>query len=443
MGIFNNYTFGNAIYTAIQNSRTKKDIRRIVQQVSDANYANRAVTAMPYVNNAQLLLTSGDDNDVYRYDTQSQTPALDYIWGVNKDPESMVVSGGTPDARVRALMPFVRKAQLEGTPVVALYSGNSDLDDMIHNNCVMCEDIGYGKMYYDVFRGIPVEDIANILYETMPESTNPSAESLLRAVIEVLIRLNGKITFRDLAMYSTSTLIDDLDGLSTNGSVDVDEYREISRDYMAGSTEIDAVRSFMNKLNRQMENVFGKPHQNTCNIKKTLNLKGVVAIDVGIGNNELAMNLLLNHLLYYQEAGKPFAILVDGISVSQYEQFRSLLRGRTFAISESDFIASLFGGKNRGEDLFTEMMGNVCVAVIFNHKSGTSCQKWSEQLGKYHKLKIKTSISQSNSFMMSNDSRGIQVDETDEPRVRAETISMLPGSLACIHNQHGTLFAEI
>ena len=128
MGIFNSYTFGNAIYTAIQNSRTKKDIRRIVQQVTDANYASRAVTAMPYVNNMQLLLTSGDDNDVYRCDTKSQTPALDYIWGVNKDPESMVVSGGTPDARVRALMPFVRKSQLEGTSVVALHCGNRVLE---------------------------------------------------------------------------------------------------------------------------------------------------------------------------------------------------------------------------------------------------------------------------------------------------------------------------
>jgi hypothetical protein len=52
-------------------------------------------------------------------------------------------------------------------------------------------------------------------------------------------------------------------------------------------------------------------------------------------------------------------------------------------------------------------------------------------------------ISQTSQFIMSSNTRGITVDETDEPRVRAETISMMPDSLACIHNNNGTLFAEI
>ncbi|MCD8344921.1 MAG: hypothetical protein LUC38_03040 [Oscillospiraceae bacterium] len=42
-----------------------------------------------------------------------------------------------------------------------------------------------------------------------------------------------------------------------------------------------------------------------------------------------------------------------------------------------------------------------------------------------------------------NDSRGLSVEEKEEPRVRAETISRLPDGLACIHAANGTLFAEI
>jgi len=52
-------------------------------------------------------------------------------------------------------------------------------------------------------------------------------------------------------------------------------------------------------------------------------------------------------------------------------------------------------------------------------------------------------ISQTSSFVMSGNTRGISVEEADEPRIRAETISMLSESLACIHNNSGTLFAEI
>jgi hypothetical protein len=45
--------------------------------------------------------------------------------------------------------------------------------------------------------------------------------------------------------------------------------------------------------------------------------------------------------------------------------------------------------------------------------------------------------------MNPGDTRGIWVDETDEPRVRAETLAKLPGTFACIQKPGGTLFAEV
>lgn len=94
-------------------------------------------------------------------------------------------------------------------------------------------------------------------------------------------------------------------------------------------------------------------------------------------------------------------------------------------------------------DLFSEITGNVSAVVLFRHASGTSCQKWSEHLGTYNKIHIRYSLSQSKAFMNSNDSRGLSVEEKDEPRVRAETINKLPNGLACIHTIDGTLFAEV
>lgn len=81
--------------------------------------------------------------------------------------------------------------------------------------------------------------------------------------------------------------------------------------------------------------------------------------------------------------------------------------------------------------------------VLLNHKSGTSCQKWSEHFGKYHKIRIKMNISQAKSFLTGGNTRGISVDEEDEPRVRAETISMLLSAMACIHKRDRMLFAEV
>lgn len=436
-------TTGNAIYSALQNARTKKDIKRIAQQAEESNLVSRAVIAMPYVNQGQLMLTSGDDNDVYRYDTTSATPALDYIWGESDDPESVIISGGQPLERVRALMPFVRKVQMAGVPIVVIHNGDDDVESMIDGNSVIQEKIGYDHADYDAFRGMPIEDIANLLYETMEDSTGASAEALLKSVLEVVVRKSGVLSFRSLALYQIDDLMDDLESMKTSGAISPDEYKSISRDYMSGSSEMDSVKAFLHKLNRQMDNIFGKKHTRSSNIKKTLNQKGVISFNIGKGSNDLAVSFILNHLHYFQEGRKQFAVVVDGVSISQFEQFSSLIRGITFAICQQDFISSIYGGNKKGEDMFTEIMGAVSVSVLLTHKSGTSCQKWSDQIGKYHKIKIRFSINQSNSFMMSNDSRGIQVDESDEPRVRPETISMLPPSLACIHRNSGTLFAQI
>jgi len=436
---------GNAIHTALQNARTKKEIRQIYQNASDANFQSRSVAVLPNVNKQQLLLISGDtsDNDIFDYTTQSTTPAIDYIWGTNKDPEGVIVSGGQADARVRALMPFVRKSQIEDIPLIALHNGNRDLEAMIAQNSHNHEFISRNQCYYDVFRGMPVDDMAYLLYETMPDDANPRAEALMRALLEVVLRKNGTVTFQNLAVYPLADLKDALDAMLNNAEVTAAEYKVIDRDCMAGSSELDVVRVFLNKLNRQAEGIFGKPTSNTCNIKKMLNYKGVIAIDVGGVQNDLIFSLVNNHLMLLQSQGRNFSILLDDIPLSRFPKATDLLRGRTYAISHNDFVASLFGGERQGDDLFSEITGNVRTTVLLRHTSGTSCQKWSDHLGKYHKIRIRYNISQSSAFMNSSDSRGISVDETDEPRIRAETLGKLPGTLACIHNAEGTLFAEV
>ncbi len=274
-------TTGNAIYSALQNARTKKDIKRIAQQAEESNLVSRAVIAMPYVNQGQLMLTSGDDNDVYRYDTKSATPALDYIWGESDDPESVIISGGQPLERVRALMPFVRKVQMAGVPIVVIHNGDDDVESMIDGNSVIQEKIGYDHADYDAFRGMPIEDIANLLYETMEDATGASAEALLRSVLEVVVRKSGVLSFRSLALYQIDDLMDDLDSMKNSGAISPDEYKSISRDYMSGSSEMDSVKAFLHKLNRQMDNIFGKKHTHSSNIKKTLNQKGVISFNIG------------------------------------------------------------------------------------------------------------------------------------------------------------------
>jgi hypothetical protein len=434
------------IFTALQRARTKKEIQEIYNHAYDTNFQNRSVGVLPGADKQQLLLISGDpsDNDIYDYQPASSTPAIDYIWGENDGPESSIVSGGQNSERVRALMPFVVKSQQEDIPLIALHSGNHELEVMINGHSSDCELISRGSFYYDAFRGMPVEDMAYLLYETMPDdSASPAAEALLRSLLEVVLRTEGAVTFQNLAAFPLPDLNNKLDAMQKAGELTPDAYREINRCYMSGSPEIDSVRIFLNKLNRQVEGIYGRPASSGCNIKKMLNNKGAIAIDVGNVNNDLFFSLAVNHLMLLQSQGRSFSILLDGIPLSRFPKANDLLRGRIYAMSHNDFVSSLFGGERRGEEMFSEITGNVSSLVLFRHTSGTSCQKWSEHLGKYHKIRIKHNISQTSGFMNPGDSRGISVDETDEPRVRAETLTKLPGTFACIHKSGKTLFAEV
>lgn len=437
---------GNMVYTALQNARTKKEIRNLYKNASDANFQNRAVAVLPGISKQQLLLTSGepDDNDIYDYQSQSSTAALDYIWGETNTPNSIIVSGGQNKERVCALIPFVYKAQTENIPVIVLHTGNAELEQMIHNHSRTSEFVSRKGVFYDVFRGMPVDDIAFLLYETMPKDTaTPAAESLLRSLIEVLLLTDGKITLHNLAAFPLITLKNKIDSMYKGGLLNDDEYAEINHYCMAGSSDTDAVRIFLNRLNRQSEAIYGKPLSNFSNMKGMLNQKGVIAIDIGNSGNELLVTLVLNHLLLLQGQGKEFAILLDNIPISRHEKISDLLRGHPYAISSQDLISSLFGGEQRGDDLFSEITGNVNTTVLFRHASGTTCQKWSEHLGKYRKIRIRYNIAQNNAFMNTSNSRGLSVDETDEPRIRAETLGKLPDGLACIHSIDGILIAEV
>lgn len=437
---------GNMIYTALQNARTKKEIRALYKHASDANFQNRAVAILPGISKQQLLLTSGepDDNDVYDYQSQSGTAALDYIWGETNTPGSVIVSGGQNKERVCALIPFVHKAQAENIPVIALHTGNADLEHMIQNHSRAVEFVSRKGFFYDVFRGMPVDDIAFLLYETMPSDTaTPAAESLLRALIEVLLLTDGKITLHNLAAFPLITLKSKIDAMQKGGLLSDDEYDEINHYCMAGSSDTDAVRIFLNRLNRQSEAICGKPLSNFSNTKKMLKQKGAIAIDVGSSGNDLLVTLVLNHLLLLKGQGKEFAVLLDNIPISRHEKISDLLRGHPYAISSQDFISSLFGGGQRGDDLFSEITGNVNTTVLFRHASGTTCQKWSDHLGKYRKIRIRYNIAQNNAFMNTSNSRGLSVDEADEPRIRAETLGKLADGLACIHSIDGILIAEV
>ena len=436
----------NYIYTALQNAKTKKEIQNIYKNASETNFANRCVMVVPGISKQQLLLDNNNsqENDVYDLQSSSTTPAQDYIWGNGDMPEVSIVSGGDNNARVMALIPFIHKAQQESIAVVVLHTGNNDLESVIQTHSVDCEFISKNDSYLDVFRGMPVDDIVSLLYELMQEHGATSAtESFLRALIEVILCKSGNVTINNMAKFPFVNLKNEIDSLLSSGEITDDEYTTINRYYMAGSADLDLVRIFLNKLNRQAETIYGYPSGTNSNIKKMINCKAVEAINIGQVNNDLIVKLIVDYLTLLRSQGKEFAVVIDGLQISKHPQIMDLLRGGFYCISNQDFIASIKGGQTKSDELFSDILGSVTTVVLLKHSSGDSRKKWSEFMGTYKKIRIRYNISQNNSFINSNNSRGISVDETDEPRIRPETLEKLCGTMACIYNTEGILIAQL
>ncbi len=84
----------------------------------------------------------------------------------------------------------------------------------------------------------------------------------------------------------------------------------------------------MNKLNRQAEGIYGRPTGRKSNIKRMLNQKGVISIDVGGVNNELIGELVINHLMLLQAQGKEFSILLDDVPISRFFENKGFIEGK-------------------------------------------------------------------------------------------------------------------
>lgn len=78
---------GNMIYTALQNARTKKEIRALYKNASNANFQNRAVAVLPGVSKQQLLLM-----DIYakvKYNKPWElAPVINQAFSTNSEKES-------------------------------------------------------------------------------------------------------------------------------------------------------------------------------------------------------------------------------------------------------------------------------------------------------------------------------------------------------------------
>ncbi|MBQ9419095.1 MAG: hypothetical protein IJU31_01825, partial [Synergistaceae bacterium] len=118
---------------------------------------------------------------------------------------------------------------------------------------------------------------------------------------------------------------------------------------------------------------------------------------------------------------------------------RDLLRYKTYAVTCSDFVASMAGS----DVLFNSLASDAGLIVLLRHSGLSSCKKWSEYLGKYRRITMQNDISEHGTFLNFTSGRNLRVNEEDKPRVKDLTIANLPDDVACVYRSEGILIAKI
>ena len=425
---------------ALQNRKFSKKI----QQALDKSCMNRKVAAAPNINTDAIYL-----NDDPEYDDVAEfnLSAIDYIFGRNDEPESMIISGGTNQKRLRALEIFINKSQTKKMPVVVLHSSNSDIYNMIKANSYESEFISSknGDNFYDVFAGIKPSDIVKLLYDTIDNKTERGLEALLESLVNVALDKFPRLSMQELAYFPIDDIENEINLLCSQGLMDEGRKNSLLSSYYAGTAAKNALSFSLKDLAVQFERTFGAKRTSSSSVKRMINRKGVIAIDVGNAHNELAVKFMIKHLILLDTVMKiknpafEFNVVVDNIPIYKINAIRDLLRYKTYAITCSDFVASMAGS----DVLFNSIASGVGLIVLLRHSGLSSCKKWSDYLGKYRKITMQNDISENGTFLNFTSGRHLHVDEEDKPRIKDLTIANLPDDVACVYRSEEILIANI
>ncbi|MBQ9418744.1 MAG: hypothetical protein IJU31_00025, partial [Synergistaceae bacterium] len=277
---------------ALQNRKFNKRI----QQALDKSCMNRKVAAASDVDVDAIYLNDDPEyDDVAEFDLA----AVDYVFGRNDDPESMIISGGTNQKRLRAIEIFISKSQAKKIPVVVIHNSDSEIYSVIRANSHESEFISSKSSdnFYDVFAGINAHDIVKLLYDAIDNKTERGFEALLESLVNVALDKFPKLSMQELAHFSIDEIESEINLLRSQGLIDEARKNSLLSSYYAGTAAKNALSFSLKDLAVQFERTFGAKKKSSSSVKRMINRKGVIAIDVGNAHNELAIKFMVKHLI--------------------------------------------------------------------------------------------------------------------------------------------------
>lgn len=364
---------------------------------------------------------------------------------------SYIISGGISLYRSRAAASVVACSLSQNIPVVVLHEGNIELQNAIASATAFTGNkviIAKNTSIYDPFYNRSNQEICNLIINSTQESSRISAlgQQYIIGITE-FIKSKNIPPFCDMFINCPhDVLFDKIDDAVVQGLISNQKATQIRNQLMQGQNERANVQTFFSQLSYQGAGVLSnKGNRNAVvNIKTAVEHNGMLMIDIGSSTNDILLNVLVNEVKDVLANGRRIMLVLDGININSNEVLSKIIKSlssRCLITMLADDVYSMLGAD---DNLFHSIVGNASKCIVFSHRMGISCHKWSEIFGYYDIDKVSQNLGTNQNYQCDygfGSSNSISVTTNREFVVKPEELSGLAPSEVYILDRNTGEFA--
>jgi hypothetical protein len=377
-----------------------------------------------------------------------QSIAADALFPPNTYKDSVIVSGGSEDERLRVCEALLRNAYNAGHPVIVLHTGNTAMESIVAGNGFGMA-VNAGNKKFDAFTSFEFNEIYQAVTDTCKSKYDikPAGRYVLQAVYDLLASRGEKPYFSSFANCPYFKLGDQIATRLNSGEITQDAADKLNSLLFTGQAELPKIDAFFSDMKSQIDYLSAPDPKsvNAAGVLSAIKKKQILCIDARSSANAMLMELIVNSLVIAMNRGCDFSLMVDEISLVNNETLKNALcqkSSRRNIIVSKDLYA-LTGGK---EDVFAAVIGEAEKTALFAHGSGVSCEKWSKYIGEYEKIDVSQSYNSgwSQSGRSFNSGGGQSERLKREAKIKPEEINrLLPNEAFFYDHASGSLLRAV
>ena len=396
-----------------------------------------------------FVIDKVNDRRVRKYNKQSRgleqykSITTDVLFPVETYDESVLISGGSVDERMRFSEQIIRNCVAHNRPMIILHVGNIGLEQLIERNNYGVVVGKYSKQF-DIFTSFSLPEIIQVLMDTCKSKYDikPAGRYIMQIVHELLTARKQRPYFVNCANVPLHQLSAEINNALASKIITQDVAKKMNSLLMMGQTEIPKIDAFFYDIKSQCAHVqVDKP--GGISVLSAIKNNKILCIDLNSSGNTLLVELIVNSITVAMNRGFEFTFFLDDVAVASNELLRNALcqrSGHNNVICSKDFYALMSGN----DSAFSTLVGEAEKTILLSHGSHISCEKWSKYIGEYDKIDVQNNTTagwshQHGGYNYGSNS-GKTMSDKREFKIKPEEINRLgAGEIIVYDNQTGSL----